>query len=96
MFVQMILESELLRELDNYLKTSHSGDQIDGDCMSSSLVRILNISKQLLKKYLKIQSIEEKQLTQICQSLNNIVKIANKIHNLLNKTHQNDIERGTL
>lgn len=93
--VQMSLESELLRELDNYLKTSHGEDQIDGDCMVGSLVRILNISKQLLKKYLKIQSVEENQLKQICQSLNNIVKIVNKIHTLLNKTYQNDIKPGT-
>lgn len=91
----MSLEAELLDELDNYLKASESGDQTDGDCMSSSLVRILNISKQLLRKYLKIHSTEEIQLNQICQSLNKIVKIVNNIHNILNKTYQNDFERGT-
>lgn len=87
----MSLEAELLEELDNYLKRSHSEDQTDGDCVTSSLVRILSISKRLLNKYLKSRSIEEYKLDQICQSLKKIVTITNKIHNLLNKTLQNDL-----
>lgn len=92
----MDLEAELFSELDNYLKTSHFGDQTDGDCMTSSLVRILYISKQLLKKYLQIRSVEETQLNHICQSLSKVITIVNRIQKLLNKTRQNDFARGTV
>lgn len=89
------MEAELLRELDNYLKTPHFGDVTDGNCWSSCLVRILIITKQLLSKHLQIQSSEEIQLNQICQTLNKIFKITAKIHSLLSKKYKNDVEHRT-
>lgn len=89
------MEAELLQELDSYLETSHFGDQTDGNCWSSCLVRILIIAKQLLREHLQIHSAEEIQLNQICETLTKIIKITAKIHNLLSKKYKNDVEHGT-
>lgn len=87
------LLEELTKELDNYL-AARSEDQPDGSCVIVGLVRIFNISKQILENYLKIHRVEQ-QLPQIYESLVEIIKVAHKIHKLLTKTHQNDFSRGT-